>query len=87
MRCFRRRARLPSRHFALSKRKPPEGAAGDISAFRLSRIFAEGWNAAHKLSSGESAGLDRDKMNTLNPYAADPERARWNEGFSSAFKK
>jgi hypothetical protein len=71
----------------LSKRKAPEGAVGDSSAFRLSRVHAEGWNAAHKLSSGESVDLDRKKMSTLNPYAADPERSRWNEGFSSAFKK
>ena len=57
------------------------------TAFQLSRIYAEGWNAAHAGIARESSELDAKKMEALNPYPADPERARWNEGFTNAFRK
>ena len=57
------------------------------TAFQLSRIYAEGWNAAHERIAGESSELDTKKMEALNPYPADPERARWNEGFNNALKR
>ena len=57
------------------------------TAFQLSRIFAEGWNAAGKLSADEAVGLDAERRTALNPYAADPEKSRWNEGFAKALAK
>jgi len=45
-------------------------------SFRLSRIYAEGWNAAR------CATLE--KRTPSNPYQAEPERTRWNEGFADA---
>ena len=43
----------------------------DLSAFRKSRIYAEGWNAARASAKpGE------------NPYKTEPERSRWLEGFT-----
>ncbi len=54
------------------------------SAFRLSRIYAEGWNAANKLPSDEMAGFDSVRVAALNPYAAEPEKSRWTEGFTKA---
>jgi len=54
------------------------------TAFRLSRIYAEGWNAAHELPSNDGGGLDLWRVAALNPYAAEPERSRWSEGFARA---
>jgi hypothetical protein len=56
-------------------------------AFRLSRLYAEGWNVANKLSSEESSNFSTKKMAALNPYPVDPERAKWSEGFSAFMKK
>ena len=53
----------------------------DLEAFRLSRIYAAGWNAA--LQAWKLRGpAGRPK----NPYASDPEKTRWNEGFVNARK-
>jgi ribosome modulation factor len=41
--------------------------------FRLSRIYAQGWNAA-RTANGAAA----------NPYTAEPERSRWQAGYSQA---
>ena len=56
------------------------------TGFRLSRIFAEGWNAAHALPVNESDGLDLRRVAALNPYASEPERSRWSEGFAKALR-
>ena len=48
----------------------------DQIAFRLSRVYAEGWNA------GRSA-ISRSRPFT-NPYRSEPERLRWNEGYAAA---
>ncbi len=58
----------------------------DAEDFRLSRIQAEGWNAARKfLTSGQTGGQAGDaKLAALNPHKADPERARWLAGFRNA---
>ncbi len=52
--------------------------------FRLSRIYAEGWNKAQELSANDSDGLDPSRASALNPYAAEPEKSRWSEGFAKA---
>jgi hypothetical protein len=52
--------------------------------FRLSRIRAEGWNAARRISPIELDDADEAKCAALNPYANDPERDRWSDGFKSA---
>ena len=54
------------------------------AAFRLSRIYAEGWNRAQELSANESDDLDLWRVAALNPYATEPERSRWSEGFKKA---
>lgn len=56
------------------------------TAFLLSRIYAEGWNAACALSANESDGLDLWRAAALNSYAAEPERSRWSEGFAKALR-
>ncbi len=55
--------------------------------FRLSRIYAEGWRAASKFSVNECDGLDRRAVAQLNPYAAEPARSRWSDGFAKAIGK
>jgi hypothetical protein len=50
--------------------------------FRLSRIEAAGWNAAHKLAN--HAELDEAAIMALNPHRMDPARARWYTGFRHA---
>jgi len=45
-------------------------------AFRLSRIYAEGWNFARM-------GFP-EKGITSNPYLTEPERTRWHEGYVKA---
>jgi len=56
-------------------------------AFKLSRIYAEGWNAASRLSAAESDGMDPCGVAALNPYVMEPERSRWSEGFAKALRK
>ena len=52
--------------------------------FRLSRIEAEGWNAARRVPLAVLAQLDSEKITVLNPYVHDPEQTRWNAGFANA---
>ena len=48
-------------------------APSDLSLFRQSRLYAEGWNAAR-------GSLEPPE----NPYAEEPERAHWLRGYSEA---
>jgi hypothetical protein len=59
----------------------------DTEIFKLSRIYAQGWNAANTISSNEYGELDPLKTAALNPYVAEPKRSRWNSGFQDAIQK
>jgi hypothetical protein len=61
-------------------------ATKTVTAYRLSRVQAEGWNAARRIPSTALDGFDAKKIERLNPYASDPERTRWSAGFESALK-
>ena len=52
--------------------------------FKLSRIYAEGWNAAGQLSAADNATFEEQGIAGLNPYAEERERTRWAEGFGNA---
>jgi len=53
--------------------------------YELSRIYAQGWNAALKLTPQQQAVLDAHGVAALNPYVgAGRERDRWAEGFGRA---
>jgi hypothetical protein len=52
--------------------------------FRLSRIYAEGWNAANRLAIDDIDALDLGKLATLNPYTLEADRSRWTSGFTQA---
>jgi hypothetical protein len=54
------------------------------NAFRLSRIQAEGWNAARRIPASDLAELNDKKVDALNPYSKNSERIRWSTGFNSA---
>jgi len=65
--------------------KPERGAVtGTETAFTLSRVYAEGWNAAKKLTASECDDLDPKSMAALNPYGTDVKRQRWSDGFAKA---
>jgi hypothetical protein len=53
--------------------------SNDETAFRLSRVYAQGWNAAQKLSPSTKAAA---KDAGVGPYPTDPERTLWQQGFS-----
>ena len=59
----------------------------DAEIFKLSRIYAQGWNAANTISASAYSELDTVKTAALNPYSAEPQRSRWNDGFRAAFRK
>jgi hypothetical protein len=59
----------------------------DQSIFKLSRIYAQGWNAANKIPANDFSELDPAKAAALNPYSSEPERSRWSDGFREAIRK
>jgi hypothetical protein len=61
----------------------------DISAFQLSRIYSQGWNAARKLVAEGAVDADAKTAAALNPYRTTrtaEERARWAQGFTEALR-
>jgi hypothetical protein len=52
--------------------------------FRLSRIEAEGWNAAQRYTADESVKLGDIRVADFNPYAGGTARSRWAAGFQKA---
>jgi hypothetical protein len=54
------------------------------SDFRLSRVEAEGWNAAHRIMVDEAIAPGDIWIADFNPYRVDPARARWVTGFNNA---
>lgn len=54
--------------------------------FRLSRIQAAGWAAAHAYLRGGDPRNEK-KIAALNPHKADAERVRWFAGFNSALDR
>src|SRR5258706_5630950 len=62
-----------------SRRGPVE-----TSAFELSRIYSQGWNAARKLVAAGQSDLDANQAAARNPYPIGEENARWTKGFTEA---
>ena len=60
-------------------------AISDVtSGFELSRIHAEGWQAAKKLLAARKGALDPAEANARNPHTTPETRARWTQGFVEA---
>ena len=77
-------AKVRSAYSRRARTSPGCKAPSAGEAYRLSRIHAEGWNAAHRIAASAFDTLDGAKIDSLNPYASDPERTRWKAGFRSA---
>ena len=60
----------------------PAASAVNHSPFQLSRVYAQGWNAARRLPA--NIRVDPKTIADLNPHKSEPERTRWNEGFLKA---
>jgi len=54
--------------------------ADEFVQFELSRVYAQGWNAARTLP----ASSDSEAAANLNPYISQPKRGRWCDGFADA---
>lgn len=65
----------------------PEGrGAAEASAFQLSRIYGQGWNAARKLVADGASDAGEKQAATLNPHRGGEERERWAKGFAEALQ-
>jgi hypothetical protein len=53
----------------------------DLSAFRRSRIYAQGWKAAREPRTGGTL-----PKSVANPYPSEPEKSRWDEGYTNALR-
>ena len=90
LRCYRSRKHVKREHVSAQSppakvgttRPSPEAMGG--GAYRLSRIQAEGWTAAHRIAVSALDKLDGTQIELLNPYKSDPERTRWSAGFANA---
>ena len=56
----------------------------DSNAYRLSRIYGEGWKAAKRLLSDPD--VLQTRPGSQNPHKALEERARWNKGFEDGLR-
>ena len=65
---------------------PTHQESADATSRNRRRVLEEGWKAARSLSAEARAGLNLLTMAALNPYAAEPERSRWTEGFTKALE-
>ena len=52
-----------------------------LSAFRRSRIYAQGWNAAREPRTGEAL-----TQGVINPYPSEPEKSRWDSGYANGLR-
>src|SRR5258705_8512145 len=64
---------------------PKEGPV-DTSAFQLSRIYSQGWDAARKLLAAGKSDLDASGAAAHNPHPTGEENARWTKGFMEALQ-
>ena len=55
----------------MSAKQHDADAHPEMTGFRESRIYAEGWNAARG-----------PLKSSLNPYSNEPERSRWLAGYT-----
>jgi hypothetical protein len=58
----------------------------EMNGFQLSRIYAQGWNAAKKLTADGNFGVEEMQISSLNPYRSTQEAARWTAGFEESLQ-
>jgi hypothetical protein len=57
----------------------------DSNAYRLSRIYGQGWKAAKEMLLDRPEGLDAASP-PENPHETLEERTRWSKGFEDALR-
>jgi len=57
----------------------------DISAFNLSRIYGQGWNAAKKQLADRNEESPQPTA-SANPYTTVEESERWSKGFKDGLR-
>jgi len=72
----------------LGEASTPRHKEGPVesSAFQLSRIYSQGWNAARKLLAAGKSDLDANMAAARNPHLTGEESARWTKGFMEAIQ-
>ena len=58
----------------------------DSKAYRLSRIYGQGWKAAKEMLLDRPEGLHAKSPAPENPHETLEERARWSNGFEDALR-
>jgi hypothetical protein len=56
----------------------------DSKAYRLSRVYGQGWKAAKEMLLDRSEDLHAKSTAPENPHDTLEERARWSKGFEDA---
>lgn len=79
---------MAARKISRPARAAPANNAGtgieDDHGFRMSRVYAEGWNTARRISGMGGDPMEQDRER-LNPYSDGPKHTRWDEGYCGAF--
>jgi len=65
---------------------PSKEGPVESSAFQLSRVYSQGWNAARKLLAAGKSDLDASAAAARNPFSTGEESARWTKGFMEAIQ-
>ncbi len=60
--------------------------ASEDHRFKLSRIYAQGWNAAKASLASGIENIDAGQAAMRNPYRDSEERSRWLKGFTEAIE-
>ena len=58
----------------------------DSNAYRLSRIYGQGWKAAKEMLLDRPEGLHAKPLAPENPHVTLEERTRWSKGFEDALR-
>lgn len=58
----------------------------DTSAYVLSRIYAQGWNAGKKMLASGQGEISSASAAVRNPYATPEEQSRWMKGFTDSLE-
>ena len=59
----------------------------ETSAYVLSRIYAQGWNAGKKMLAGGKAEISSADAAGRNPYTTPEEQSRWMKGFTDSLER
>lgn len=61
--------------------------AAEITAFQLSRLYAQGWLAGSNCTLDDTVVDGTAEAEALNPHSGSVERGRWAQGFKDAVQR